>query len=177
MQTTLMRTTFLGVAVITVASIVLFKAKSMPPPPIPDGNYEVRNSASNLVLDDPYSSQVPGEQMIQWDSNGGLNQKWHFVHRGNGFYTIQNVKSGLFLTSPSGSKEKEPPLQQQKATNDDSQLWQLSASKALFVIKSKASALRVDAASGSKLGSVVVLSSPSKKTDDRKCIWAMNRSS
>lgn len=162
-------------AAVAVAAVLLFRARSMPPP-IPDGEYAVRNSATKLALDDPYSSTLSGEQIIQWDWNEGPNQKWIFSHRTNGCYTIRNRKSGLFLTDPGGRTDREVPLQQQTARNDDSQLWCLSQSGKSFVISNKARHLRIqDASKTSKLGSGVILSPPSRE-HDQKASWAISRS-
>ena len=109
-------------AVLVATAAVYLSVHSTVAPPIPDGDYSIRSRSTNLVVDDPFSSRNSGEQMIRWDWNNGLNQKWHFAYQGRGYYTIQNMKSGLFLTDPGGPTERSVPLQQQKARNDDSQM-------------------------------------------------------
>lgn len=160
-------------AVLVATAAVYLSVHSTVAPPIPDGDYSIRSRSTNLVVDDPFSSRNSGEQMIRWDWNNGLNQKWHFTHQGRGYYTIQNMKSGLFLTAPGGPTDRGVPLQQQKARNDDSQKWLLDPVGSGFVIENKARHLFVDdSASGSKNGSGIVLSAEAG-LGDRKSSWAI----
>ncbi len=177
MPKTVLRATLLSSAgLAAAAAAVLFLRSHSMSPPLPDGEYAVRNSATKLALDDPYSSTSSGEQIIQWDWNEGPNQKWVFSHRAKGCYTIRNSKSGLFLTDPGGPVEREVPLQQQTAKSDDSQLWCLSRSGSSFVISNKARNLLIqDASKSSKLGSGVILSPPSRERN-QKVSWAISRS-
>jgi len=178
MPTRVLRNTLLWATGLAAAAGALFSFRYHPvsPPPIPDGDYAVRNSATKLALDDPYSSKLSGEQIIEWDWNQGLNQKWSFSYRGDGCYTIRNRKSGLFLTDPGAPTHGEIPLQQQTAKNDDSQLWCLSGSGNTFMIRNKGRDLLIQEPSkGSKLGSGVVLSAPRRELDS-KVKWAISRS-
>ncbi len=112
--------------------------------PIPDGNYTLTNVFSGMVLDDPAFSNTPGTQLIQWPTNGGSNQKWHFAAQPGSAYTIQNVSSGLFLTYPGGAYFDGVGLQQQFATNDSSQLWTLVSSGTSYVLQNVAGNLVID---------------------------------
>jgi len=147
---------------------VYLKARSTVPPPLPDGNYAIRSRATNLVVDDPFSSRNSGEQMIRWDWNDRMNQKWHFAYQGGGYYTIQNADSGLFLTDPGGPSDRSVPLQQHKARNDEWQMWRLDRVGTDFAIQNKARHLFMeDSASGSKIGLGIVLSAGSRLGNPR----------
>jgi glucosylceramidase len=102
------------------------------------------NQASNRVRDDPVSSTTSGTQMQQWTADGGANQQWVFTYDGNGYYTIQNVASGLYLTDPNGSTSNGAQLQQQTADNLDDQLWALVWTGRGFVLINKAGRLAMD---------------------------------
>jgi len=97
------------------------------------------------VLDNPGSSPESGQQIIQWPATGQANQRWHFAQQPGGFYTIQNVASGLFLTAPGGTLwRKGVPLQQQTATHDGSQLWMVNPVGAGYVLSNQAVNLVLD---------------------------------
>jgi hypothetical protein len=133
----------------TVVSSVTLKGREgavltgyvVPGGPIPDGTYNIINQYSGLVMDDPALSTSGGTQIIQWAMNHGLNQSWRFVSKGNGYYTIQNAFSGLFLDA---SGWNGAPLVQQTASSADSQLWFLKASGSNWSIINKASGLAID---------------------------------
>jgi len=116
------------------------------PVPIHDEDYTVTNAFSGLVLDDPDSSPDSGKQIIQSPATGNKNQKWHFAQQPDGFYTIQNVASGLFLTYPGAADwEQRVQLQQQTATNDASQLWMVNpVGTSSYVIYNKAGDLVIN---------------------------------
>ena len=125
---------------------------------LPDGDYTLTNQASSLVLDDPGYSTISGQGIIQWDTNGGPNQRWHFAFQNNGAYTIKNVVSGLYLTDPDGASSQGVKLQQQTSTGDASQLWVLTASGSNFVIHNKAGNLVIDdPASSTAQGAGIIL--------------------
>lgn len=128
----------------TTNSVAVFGLTSQTQGPLADGNYSLINQASSLALDNPGFSTISGQPIIQWNTNGGPNQRWHFARQANGFYTIQNVWSGLFLTDPGGTSAQGVGLQQQAARNDDSQLWSLMPSGSFFTILNKAGNLVID---------------------------------
>lgn len=106
-----------------------------------DGTYTMTNQASSLVLDDPAFSTTSGAQMIEWGSNGGANQHWQFSSNGSGYYSIQNVSSGMYLTSPGSGGQG---LQQQSGNGSDSQLWSVKSSGSGYTIQNKATGLVID---------------------------------
>jgi hypothetical protein len=118
--------------------------------PVPNGQYNLTNDASGMVLDDPAFSTAAGTQIIQWPANGGANQKWQFVFQPSGYYTIQNVYSELYLTDPGDSSSPGTALEQDPATNDSSQLWSLTASGGGYVVHNKGTGLVMDDPAASK---------------------------
>jgi hypothetical protein len=106
-----------------------------------DGTYTVTNESSGLVLEDPSYSTTSGQQIDQWGSNGGSNQQWQFTANNSGYYTIQNVASGLYLTSPGSGGSS---LQQQSGNGGDSQLWSLKSLGNGYLIQNKATGLVID---------------------------------
>ena len=116
----------------------------LPSLPLANGEYTITGQMSTLVLDDPGFSSSPGTQIIQWNLNGGNNQKWDFTANGSGYYTIRNASSSLYLADPGGLNANGTPLEQLAADGSDSQLWSLSISGSGYVITNKASGLVVD---------------------------------
>ncbi|HEY0786363.1 MAG TPA: RICIN domain-containing protein [Acidobacteriaceae bacterium] len=127
----------------TTNSVAAFGLLHTTAAPIADGVYTLTNQKSQLVLDDPGLSTASGKQMIQWTLNHGINQGWFFSFQGNGYYTIQNTSSGLYLTDTSGGGAG-TPLEQQARTYDDSQLWSLVSSGSNYSIQNKETGLVVD---------------------------------
>jgi hypothetical protein len=68
-----------------------------------DSSFTVHLSPENtfgLLLDVNGASYAPGASVIDWYANGGQNQAWTFIPDGvGGVYEIQNVNSGLCLTT------------------------------------------------------------------------------
>ncbi len=146
----------------TQNSVGIFGFQRATPPPLPDGDYLILNNLSKLVIDDPRTSTAPGTAMIQWRGHGGVNQEWFFSYDGNGYYTIQNVGSKLFLTDTNGDATPGIASRQSTPTHDATQLWSLSGTSSGFVIQNKATGLVMDDSGSSRTpGTGVVLSTPS----------------
>ena len=58
---------------------------------------------SGLVLDVASASNKSGANVIQWDRNNGLNQRWKIVSAGDGWYYIISALSGMSLDISGGS--------------------------------------------------------------------------
>lgn len=89
--------------------------------PVANGTYTLTNVLSTLLLDDPGFSAKSGTQLIQWQSNGGNNQKWVLTFDGSGYYTVMNDFSGMYLTDVNGQ------AQEVTQNNADTQKWALQA--------------------------------------------------
>ncbi len=128
----------------TTNSVAAFGLLHTTAAPIADGVYTLVNQYSNLVLDDRYAGQNPGNPIQQWVSNGTPAQSWFFSFQGNGYYTIQNTASGLYLTDTNGASSPGTPLLQQARVNDASQLWGLVATGTGYAIQNKETGLAID---------------------------------
>jgi hypothetical protein len=67
-----------------------------------DSSFTVHLTPDNplgLLLDVSGASTAPAAGVIDWYANGGANQSWTFIPFGNRVYEIQNVNSGLCLTT------------------------------------------------------------------------------
>ena len=113
-----------------------------------DGNYQIQNVSSNLVLDDPNSSTSNGTQVIQFQPKGGLNQEWVEVAAGSGpaaTYTVQNSSSHLVLDDPNSSTSNNTKIIQYQPKGTANQKW-------TFVPLADGNDLIVNLASGQVLG-------------------------
>ncbi len=128
----------------TQNSVAIFGFLRQTAAPLPDGDYTLADNASGLVLDDPGLATAPGTAMFQYFANGGLNQEWFFSYNGTGFYTIENVSSGLLLSDINGDPSPGLNLVQNTPTHDDTQLWSLTQVQGGYVITNKATGLVMD---------------------------------
>lgn len=127
----------------TQNSVGIFGLLRQQPALIPDGVYTLLNHGSYLLMDDPGQSTAPNTAIWQYPPNGGYpNQKWFFSYNGSGYYTIQNVASGLFLSDT--TTVENTPLYQQLPTQDATQLWAVVPSGTGYLIQNKATGLVID---------------------------------
>jgi hypothetical protein len=85
------------------------------------GIYVLTNASSQLVLNCPGGAATNGLQIVQASLPAGTASQWVLNYAGSGYYTIQNVASGLYLT---GSAAQGGALVQEPANSQTSQLWQ-----------------------------------------------------
>jgi hypothetical protein len=95
--------------------------------------YYIVNAASGKVLDDPGGSTSNGTAIIQYQLNGGANQKWTIQKdytdtNGHTAYLILNVSSGKVLDDPAfGTNRGTGVIQyQEKPGNRENQDWTLN---------------------------------------------------
>ena len=62
------------------------------------------HNANTMRLDVRRESLQNGAEILQWNNSGGQNQKWEIVRTGTNTYTIQNVRSGLYLSRDKNGK-------------------------------------------------------------------------
>jgi hypothetical protein len=114
---------------------------------LPDGNYQVQNVASNLVLDDN-SSPSNGTSVVMYQPNGGLNQQWVLVAAGSAraaTYNVQNFSSNQVLDDPNSSTSNGTKIIQYQPNGAANQKW-------TFVPLADGNDLIVNVASGLVLG-------------------------
>jgi len=82
--------------------------------------------APKLVLTGDASGLADGTKVTLDTPTGGLNQKWSFVSRGAGLYTIRPVYAqDLALSVVGGAKLNQTPVILSKDTGSDAQLWSI----------------------------------------------------
>ncbi|MFJ9908003.1 RICIN domain-containing protein [Streptomyces sp. NPDC101152] len=74
--------------------------------------HTLTNAGSSMLMDVASGSTTSGAKIIQWQSNGGDNQKWTLNRVADNVYTLVSVKSGLCLDVPSKSAAENFQLQQ-----------------------------------------------------------------
>lgn len=117
---------------------------------ISKGFYIVNNTIANatytlaskgngsLVLDIPSASKSTGAALQIYTSNGTMAQQFQIEKQANGYYTIRNKNSGLYLTSSSDWRKIHNGLgvTQQNFKNDKSCLWMIRSTANGYVISS-----------------------------------------
>ena len=79
---------------------------------VPAQSYNVQNAVTNLVLDDPGSSNSNGTDIYpEYQFNGGANQTWTTVPLADGNSLIVNASSGLVLDDPNFSTSDGTPVE------------------------------------------------------------------
>lgn len=121
-----------------------------------NGTYNVTNTVSNLVWDDPAWSSSLGTNIQLYQLNGGANQKWTFTGIGNGYYTITNESNNLVLDDPGFSTTPGTKLIQWSLNNGNNQHWLVTSNGAGgFTIKNQYSGLFVDASANTQKTDIV----------------------
>jgi endo-1,4-beta-xylanase len=90
-----------------------------------DGTYIITNVNSGRVIDVPGGSQTSGEKLVQWDRNGGGNQRWKIVQAGDGYVTFVCQYSGKVLDIPSNTSANGTQVIQWDSNNGDGQKFKL----------------------------------------------------
>jgi hypothetical protein len=97
----------------------------------PGGDYEIRNEASGLVLDNSYST-VGGTRIDQFQQTNTMNQQWQLDQQPNGTVVIVNAYSQKALEAPQGFSDgfevdSGLPMIQDVVTGLTNQQWTLVA--------------------------------------------------
>lgn len=106
---------------------------------IKDSTYTLQSSGNtNYVLDVPAASKDSGIQLQIYEGNQSAAQQYIIKRQANGYYTIQNKNSGLYLTSDSDWRNVHNGLRltQKGHKNDSSCLWMIRATSNGYVISS-----------------------------------------
>jgi hypothetical protein len=99
----------------------------------------------------PESKKNPGVEIIQWQGTGGDDQLWWIDRTQQGYFTIQNVNSGLYLAVNQNSKNCGTRVCQWGRTEEEGQLWKLELmSTGAYKIRSVRSGLLLAVGQGSK---------------------------
>ncbi|WP_217947051.1 RICIN domain-containing protein [Faecalibaculum rodentium] len=106
---------------------------------IRDSTYTLQSSGNtNYVLDVPGASKSSGTQLQLYSGNHSAAQQYIIKRQANGYYTIQNKNSGLYLTSDSDWRNVHNGLRltQKGFKSDSSCLWMIRATSNGYVISS-----------------------------------------
>lgn len=122
----------------TQNSVAVFGLLRNANPPLADGDYNLTNGASNLLLTDYATSTDPNTEIIQFSPVNGNYQTWFFSWQGNGYYQIQNPLTGLFLSSGAGGTTAARHLD---ANYSDAQLWSIVPTSGGYTLRNKATGL------------------------------------
>jgi len=101
---------------------------------LPVGTYHLQNLNSNMYVGVQSASLMNGAPLVQWDSDGSLDQEWTVSMEGNGVYKILNVNSGLLIGVASASKEEGAQLVQWGNNGSSDQEWQFFPSGSNWLI-------------------------------------------
>ncbi|WP_030324761.1 RICIN domain-containing protein [Streptomyces sp. NRRL B-3229] len=74
--------------------------------------HTLTNAGSSMLMDVAGGSTADGAKVIQWQSDGGDNQRWTLNRAADNVYTLKSVKSGLCLDVPGKSTVDNVQLQQ-----------------------------------------------------------------
>ncbi len=88
-----------------------------------EGTYYIKNkSTAKYITPSTVSSSSSIEQ---WSFSHGLDQGWELIYSGMGYYSIKNLDSGLYLTSPVSNVSGELITNESilDAENTNRQLW------------------------------------------------------
>jgi len=103
--------------------ITQFDSSTPPPPPGPQTgvNYHLVASQSGKLADIYGASTAAGAVLIQWSSNGGLNQQFDLIDSGGGYFRVRARHSNLVLQVTSNNSGAD--VAQQADSNAASQQW------------------------------------------------------
>ncbi|MBD0742897.1 beta-N-acetylhexosaminidase [Streptomyces sp. CBMA152] len=88
-----------------------------------DGTYTMVNGASKLCADVTGGSTSAGAAVVQATCTSGDSQRWQITALGNGGYSVSDKKSGLLLTTASGTDGS--LVTQQPSNGSAFQQWQI----------------------------------------------------
>ncbi len=140
----------------TPNSVAVFGLLRAGSPPVADGDYNITNGASGLLLTDYYASPSAATEIIQYSPYGGGYQTWFLSWQGNGYYVIQNAATGLFLSAAAAGGAA-TSVQHSLATFTDSELWSLSSGSSGYVIRNKATGTVLGDPGSSKAAAAIEL--------------------
>lgn len=92
---------------------------------VEEAEYFIVNKNSGLVLDIEGKNKDNGGNVIQWNKNGGTNQKFKVVNLGNGYYQIVSVMNGKVMDVDDKSKENGANVHMWENNNGTNQQWSI----------------------------------------------------
>ena len=118
------------------------------------GTFKIMNQNSQKLLDVAGASLEDYAPINQFQSNGGLNQRWYLYLEGSPLrhtYSLISAKSGKAMDNPGSSKQSGMQMQQFTYHGGDNQLFEIIyAGDGSSYIKNVASGLYLDIEGASK---------------------------
>lgn len=113
---------------------------------IKDGTYTISSAMNqNLVLDVENNSRSQGANVLIWQKNNQNNQKFNVTYLSDGYYKMEVVTSGKYLSGTSTNAKNEDNVIQSTYEEKDIQRWIIKdAGNGYYYIISKASSLYLD---------------------------------
>jgi hypothetical protein len=112
------------------------------------GKYQIKNLNSGLLIGVLGASTSEGANVVQWNSDGSLDQKWNLTTFAVGSYVITDVNSGLVIGVQGGSTNQGATLIQWPWNTVANQEWNISANGPNWTITNVNSGLLMDIQSG-----------------------------
>jgi hypothetical protein len=125
----------------TPNSVAAFGVLRRNNPPLPDGQYNITNGGSGLLMTDYATSPSTSTEIIQYSPYPGLYQTWFLSWQGNGYYLVQNAGSGLYLAAPEGASSAGTAALHAQPTFDATELWALTSTAAGYAIRNESTGL------------------------------------
>jgi outer membrane protein assembly factor BamB len=136
----------------TPNSVAVFGILPHSSAPLADGDYNITNAQSALLLTDNAKSAKVSTEITQSAAGAGLTQTWFLAWQGNGYYAVQNPATGLFLSAPEGSSASGTPVLHEQPRFDDTQLWSLVHTSVGYQIQNKGNGLVLGSPSSTATG-------------------------
>ena len=93
---------------------------------VSDGLYEINNVNAQKPIEIPGGSNKNGAPVAIYASNNSASQRWRIQLAGKDSYTIQNVRSGKFLSTNTSKGKLSRIISQRDASYASDQIWKLS---------------------------------------------------
>ena len=104
-----------------------------------NGNYTIQVSANeSKVVDIASGSTQEGSKVQIYSSNGTEAQGFYIEKQANGYYTIKNVKSGRYLTAPTGytTVRNGTKVYQRLNCSELAKLWMIRKTNGSYILSS-----------------------------------------
>ena len=104
-----------------------------------NGNYTIQVSADeSKVVDIASGSTQEGSKVQIYSSNGTEAQGFYIEKQANGYYTIKNVKSGRYLTAPTGytTVRNGTQVYQRLNCSELAKLWMIRKTNGSYILSS-----------------------------------------
>lgn len=99
-------------------------------------------------MDVPAGSVAPDTRLQTWPANNGDNQRFEFIHKGNGRYKIKVVHSGMYMDLQYGFQGDGGNIIQYSSTEGSNQLWYLQKYPGGYAIRSVSNNKAIDICGG-----------------------------